>query len=122
MTAPPLHSDRMPTDTQATAACDWDDTDGRRQPQPCEEPSICTVTEACEHEHVFEARACANHAVEVQMEGPGDCRQYAAGPRPHDCPAVTVITWDVPTAPPLVPKEEPPPEDPACPSEPSAPQ
>jgi hypothetical protein len=44
------------------------------------------------------ARACAGHAVETQLTGPALCYQCATGPEPHDCPAVTTITRDDPTA------------------------
>jgi hypothetical protein len=91
--------------TSTVLACGWDDITGILPPTPCQEPAIGTVTEICVHEHVFRARACAHHAVEVQLEGPGLCYECAAGPRPHDCPAVTVITWDDPTAPPTVVRE-----------------
>jgi hypothetical protein len=30
---------------------------------------LCTVTEACGHEHVFEAHACAAHAEGIQLDG-----------------------------------------------------
>jgi hypothetical protein len=88
------------------AACGWDEIDGLLPPWPCGEPAICTVTEACEHEHVNEARACATHAVGVQMDGPGLCYQCGTGPRQHDCATTTVITWDDPTAPAVVLREE----------------
>jgi len=86
----------------AGTECGWDETTGLLPPRPCEEPAICTVTEACEHEHVGRARACAAHAVDVQMDGPGLCYECGTVPRPHDCPTTAVITWDDPAAPDLV--------------------
>jgi hypothetical protein len=75
-------------------ACSWDKINGLMPPVPCQEPAVCTVTEACGHEHVTEARACAAHAEGVRLEENWDCSQCATGPRPHDCPATNVITWD----------------------------
>ena len=49
-------------DAIGPAACSWDKINGLLPPTPCPEPAICTTIEACEHEHVHEARACAAHA------------------------------------------------------------
>jgi hypothetical protein len=92
-------------ETSVALACGWDDITGLLPPTPCQEPAIGTVTEACVHEHLFEARACAHHAAGVQLDGPAVCGECATGPRPHDCPVVTLITWDDPTAPPTVVRE-----------------
>lgn len=86
-------------------ACDWEEADGLRPPWACEETALATVTEICEHEHVLRARACAHHAVEVQLDGPGTCGWCAEGPAGHDCPALTVIDWDDPTAPQTIVRE-----------------
>lgn len=83
---------RKMTDTAAAvgpAACGWDETDGLAQPWACEELAICTVTEQCEHEHVGEARACAHHAVEVQMARPGPCYRCGTRSGEHDCPTTS---------------------------------
>ncbi len=82
-----------------SAACAWGITgNGLCPPTPCQEPAICTVTEACAHEHVSEARACAAHAESVLLEENWVCSECATGPRSHDCPATNVITWDDPAA------------------------
>jgi hypothetical protein len=90
----------------AGTACGWDKVNGLLPPVPCPEPAVATVTEACGHEHVSQARACARHAGGVQLEENWVCSQCATGPRPHDCPAINVITWDDPMAPAVVAGEQ----------------
>jgi hypothetical protein len=89
-----LLSKNVTAATTGKTVCSWDNINGLAPPTPCRELAVCTVTEACGHEHVTETRACPAHAESVLLEENWVCYQCATGSRPHDCPTTNVVTWD----------------------------
>jgi hypothetical protein len=83
-----------------TAACSLDlEWNGYWGDQPsgiaCGEPSDATVTLACIHEHIDEARICWGCASDMQKAaGTITCKSCWNGPERHACHMLVVIGWD----------------------------